>query len=226
MDNKTNLDKKIEATLKANLNSISASDDLIFKTLARLDQMQNNPGATVTAIPKKKKKSKVPVAIISSIAAIAVATIGGLYLFSNSAMINKSADHIESNAENVKAEEYLGDVSNDSAKAFKATDSAYEEEEYSDSADGSVNVYSPKNTTVISLKGYTRLANKFIYTTYVCPDTSVPTNPYYTDTIRTGYTTTINNDINFDEANQSMNENDKNHMAKFSKPAKSLIDRR
>ena len=58
MDNKTNLDKKIEATLKANLNSISASDDLIFKTLARLDQMDNNAGATVTAIPKKKKKSK------------------------------------------------------------------------------------------------------------------------------------------------------------------------
>ena len=56
MDNKndSNLDKRIEVALKKNLSSISASDDLIARTLANIDKAKM--GSIVTPLQKKKKK--------------------------------------------------------------------------------------------------------------------------------------------------------------------------
>lgn len=87
MDNKnnSNLDKRIEVALKKNLSSISASDDLIARTLANIDKAKM--GSVVT--PLQKKKKKVPVALISGIAAACLAVAGAVFVFTNNS--NKTA---------------------------------------------------------------------------------------------------------------------------------------
>ena len=69
-------DKKLEAVMKKNLQNTHASQDLINKTLLRLGEEQTKAKVT----PVKKKKA-IPIALISSIAAILLALVGVLFLF-------------------------------------------------------------------------------------------------------------------------------------------------
>ncbi len=192
MDNKNNLDKKIEATLKANLNPISASDDLIFKTLARLEQEKQ--GTKVTAIPKKKRK--LPIAIISSIAAATIALVGVL-LFMNAANNKAETAKVKS-----KKSVHMTSVNTMEAPAVAnmdafAADSAEEADYYEDAAtDSAIAVaydsYSPTGS-LISYSTYSSLSDRLI------GDTSSPSefyfNGYYTDSYRYTFVYPVNNEI-------------------------------
>lgn len=84
------LDKQIELVLKKNLDSFSPSDDLISRTLLMLEKEKTNEGAKVTAIPKKKKR-KVPIALISSIAAGAI-VVSGVVALLGTGLLGRSKD--------------------------------------------------------------------------------------------------------------------------------------
>lgn len=191
MDNKNNLDKKIEATLKANLNPISASDDLIFKTLARLEQEKQ--GTKVTAIPKKNRK--LPIAIISSIAAAAIALVGVL-LFMNAANNKAETAKVKS-----KKSVHMASVDSMEAPAVAnmdafAADSA-EEASYEDVAEDSA--------IAVAYDSYSSTGSLISYSTYssindrLIGDTSSPSefyfNGYYTDSYRYTFVYPVNNEI-------------------------------
>lgn len=119
----TNLDKKIEATLKSNLNSISASDDLIAKTLMRLNEEQSNKGAKVSPMPVKRKKH-VPIALISSIAAGCIAVAGVAFLIYGRNSAKTAVPH------NMVTDSAIPEIANtyksETAKDIMANDEVYE----------------------------------------------------------------------------------------------------
>lgn len=191
MDNKNNLDKKIEATLKANLNPISASDDLIFKTLARLEQEKQ--GTKVTAIPKKNRK--LPIAIISSIAAATIALVGVL-LFMNAANNKAETAKVKSNKS-----VHMASVDSMEAPAVAnmdafAADSA-EEASCEDIAEDSA--------IAVAYDSYSSTGSLISYSTYssindcLIGDASSPSefyfNGYYTNSYRYTFVYPVNNEI-------------------------------
>lgn len=92
------LDNQIESILKKNLDSISPSDDLIARTLLRLEQEKTQTGTKVTSITKKKKRA-IPIALISSIAAGIIAVTGAVVLLTaNSTKKSESATALEAPA--------------------------------------------------------------------------------------------------------------------------------
>lgn len=165
MADKTNLDKQIEAALKANLNSISASDDLIARTLARLEE---NKQTVVTPMPVKKKK-RIPVAIISTIAAAAIALVGGVFVFASlnnaKGTTEKSLDMAFNNLDsNDSVAEEAAEVKTEAITSTNAA-TIFNEDSVDIETDGEVPVaimdeYKPSSfsSTVISYKKYTNLS--------------------------------------------------------------------
>ena len=76
-------DIKLAAVMKKNMSNVSASDDLIAKTLARVREEEAKKQATVSPLkPKQKGKARrTPVAMISGIAAAVIAVVGVAVMF-------------------------------------------------------------------------------------------------------------------------------------------------
>ena len=73
-------DIKLAAVMKKNMSNVSASDDLIMKTLARVREEEAKKQATVSPL-KPKKARKIPIAMVSGIAAAVIALVGVAVVF-------------------------------------------------------------------------------------------------------------------------------------------------
>lgn len=73
-------DIKLAAVMKKNMSNVSASDDLIMKTLARVREEEAKKQATVSPL-KPKKARKIPIAMVSGIAAAVIALVGAAVVF-------------------------------------------------------------------------------------------------------------------------------------------------
>lgn len=218
MDNNSNLDKKIEAALKANLNSISASDELIARTLEKLNQA--NSGATVTPMPKKKRKV-VPVAIISAIAASLIAIVGASFILwstnNQKGSVKKTINSVDSSQNEVM----MADEDMTKQETMAVVEYIIDETENSMDivSEDSMPVNSfcnLSNVSLISSKSYMNIQNRAFFANSTSAISCVYFSPYYTNTYRNGFTTEINNSIEF----KDRNDQKANQMKMVTKPIK------
>ena len=73
-------DIKLAAVMKKNMSNVSASDELIMKTLARVREEENKKQAKVSPL-KPKRAGRMPAAMISGIAAAVIALMGVAVVF-------------------------------------------------------------------------------------------------------------------------------------------------
>lgn len=212
MADKTNLDKQIEAALKANLNSIRASDDLIAKTLARLEETKK---ATVTPMPVKKKR--LPIAVISTIAASAIALAGGIFLFtsitSNSKTASENATAIEAVDQMTKNEEAIFDVASEEVEAeiyVDSVDSISFDDNDTDGVKDSLSLSSShtQKKTTLSLNTYSDIS----FYLNVTPSYKEIKNPYYRN--NPGMVTAPSEE-NVDQFNLNIKEKDNRILSKM-----------
>lgn len=72
-------DKKMEAVMKKNLGSVHASQDLINKTLLKINEEKNKPQQEQKE--SKKKPFIIPIAFVSGLAALLIALVGVSVMF-------------------------------------------------------------------------------------------------------------------------------------------------
>ncbi|MBO7426434.1 MAG: hypothetical protein J6U23_12235 [Clostridiales bacterium] len=163
-NNNDNFDKMMESVMKKNLGSVHASQDLINKTLLKINEEKNKPQQEQKE--SKKKPFIIPIAFVSGLAALLIALVGVSVMFFS---FNKAKDGTKNLSTKKAATDAMGEADSEDMEvkqqieAVEAVDSfetVAEDIEEDDDSSGYLYAGNSKGDTK-SLDGYGVITNYY-----------------------------------------------------------------